>query len=61
MSSKERDLVAPLAQPSIKVFADGEQRGSRYFQVSNTQKHICGAKKVLAVVAEVRRAWKRYR
>jgi len=33
MSSKERDLVAPLAKPSIKVFADGEQRGSRYFQV----------------------------
>ena len=40
MSSKECDLIAPLTQPSIKAYADGEQHGSRYFQVSNMQKHI---------------------
>ena len=56
MSSEERDLIAPLAQPSIKVFPDGEQRGGRYFHASSMHKPIyvgeTWAKKVSSVVAE---------
>ncbi|KAG1741429.1 uncharacterized protein EDB91DRAFT_328571 [Suillus paluster] len=40
MSPEERDLIAPLAQPSLKVFAEGEELPSRYSTVSNMQRPI---------------------
>jgi hypothetical protein len=56
MSLEERDLMAPLAQPSLKVFAEGEELGSGYFTGPDMQTPIyvgeTWAKKVMAVVAE---------
>ncbi|KAG0708013.1 hypothetical protein DFH29DRAFT_562133 [Suillus ampliporus] len=34
MSPEERDLIAPLAQPSIKVFPRGEERPNQYFHAA---------------------------
>jgi hypothetical protein len=56
MSPEERDHIAPLAQPSVKVFAEGEEVGGRYFTVLDMHKPIyvgeTWAKKVLPVIAE---------
>ncbi|OJA10098.1 hypothetical protein AZE42_07535 [Rhizopogon vesiculosus] len=56
MSPEERDLMAPLAQPSMNVFAEGEERSDRYFTAFDTQTPIyvgeTWAKKVMPVVAE---------
>jgi hypothetical protein len=56
MAPDERDLIAPLAQPFIKVFAEGEELGCRYFTAFETQKPIyvgeTWANKVLPVLAE---------
>ncbi|KAG2130490.1 hypothetical protein BD769DRAFT_634314 [Suillus cothurnatus] len=35
MLPEERDLIAPLTQPSIKVFAQGEQLPRRYFTTTD--------------------------
>ncbi|KAG1741431.1 uncharacterized protein EDB91DRAFT_1130369 [Suillus paluster] len=40
MSSEERDLLAPFAQPSIKVFAEGEELPNRYFTAMRMGKPI---------------------
>ena len=56
MSPEERDRIAPLAQPSVRVFAEGEEVGARYFTALDMQKPIyvgeTWAKKVLPMVAE---------
>ena len=56
MSPEERDHIAPLAQPSVKVFAEGEEVSDRYFTVLDKHKPIyvgeTWAKKVLPVIAE---------
>jgi hypothetical protein len=56
MSPDERNLIAPLAQPFIKVFAEGEELGCRYFTAFDWQKPIyvgeTWANKVLPVLAE---------
>ena len=56
MSSEERDLIAPLAQPSMKVFAEGEERCGRYFTALDVRHPIyvgdtC-TNKILPMVAE---------
>ncbi|KAG0708003.1 hypothetical protein DFH29DRAFT_844028 [Suillus ampliporus] len=59
MSPEERDLLAPFAQPSIKVFAEGEQLPHRYFTLTGPQRPIyvgdTWAKKVLPMTAEGQR------
>ncbi|KAG2135328.1 hypothetical protein DEU56DRAFT_949282 [Suillus clintonianus] len=59
MSPEERDLIAPLAQPSIKVFPKGEELLRRYFTGTDMQRPIyvgdTWVKKVLPMVAEGQR------
>ena len=56
MSPEERDLIAPLAQPSMKVFAEGEERCGRYFTALDVRQPIyvgdTWTNKVLPMVAE---------
>ncbi|KAG2135331.1 hypothetical protein DEU56DRAFT_807650 [Suillus clintonianus] len=57
MSPEERDLLAPFAQPSIKVFAKGEELYARYFSDIVTEEQLiyagdAWAKKVLSLTAE---------
>ncbi|KAG2135329.1 hypothetical protein DEU56DRAFT_901841 [Suillus clintonianus] len=59
MLPEERDVIAPLAQPSIKVFPKGEELLHRYFIGTDMQRPIyvgdTWAKKVLPMVAEGQR------
>jgi hypothetical protein len=56
MAPDERNLIAPLAQPFIKVFAEGEELGGRYFTAFDGQNPIyvgeTWANKVLPVLAK---------
>ncbi|KAG2135330.1 hypothetical protein DEU56DRAFT_807644 [Suillus clintonianus] len=56
MSLEERDLLAPFAQPSIKVFAKGEELNGRYFSAFGMEERIyvgeTWANKVLPLTAE---------
>ncbi|OJA18898.1 hypothetical protein AZE42_12454, partial [Rhizopogon vesiculosus] len=58
MSPEERDAIAPLAQPSIKVFAKGEELRLRYFTSGDMRQPIyvgdTWVNKVLPVAAEGR-------
>jgi len=40
MSPEEHDHFAPLAQPSVKVFDEGEVVGGRYFTGLNMKEGI---------------------
>ncbi|KAG0708012.1 hypothetical protein DFH29DRAFT_562124 [Suillus ampliporus] len=54
MSPEQRDFIAPFAQPSIKVFAKGEELTNRYFTDMQRPIYVgdTWAKKVLSVAAE---------
>ncbi|KAG2064707.1 hypothetical protein BDR04DRAFT_1122396 [Suillus decipiens] len=56
MLPEERDLIAPLAHPSVKVFAQGEERPRRYYAGANHRYPIyvgdTWVKKVLPVAPE---------
>jgi len=56
MSPEERDLIAQLAQPSMKVFAEGEERCGRYFTALDVRHSIyvgdTWTNKVLPMVAK---------
>jgi hypothetical protein len=60
MSPEERDLIAPLAQPYMRVFANGEELYNRYFNgngVQQAQPIYVGDtwfNKVLSVATEAR-------
>ncbi|KAG0708001.1 hypothetical protein DFH29DRAFT_871255 [Suillus ampliporus] len=59
MSPEERDLLAPFTQPSIKVFAKGEELPGRYFIDADMEQPIyvgdTWINKVLSVVGEGQR------
>ncbi|KAG2036007.1 hypothetical protein BDR03DRAFT_961029 [Suillus americanus] len=59
MLPEERDLIAPLTQPSVNVFAKGEEIPRRYFTSGDTRYPIyvgdTWVKKVLPMVAEGQR------
>ncbi|KAG1815194.1 uncharacterized protein BJ212DRAFT_1300357 [Suillus subaureus] len=59
MLPEERDLIAPLTQPSIKVFAKGEELPRRYFTGGDMRYPIyvgdTWVKKVLPITAEGQR------
>ncbi|KAG1717470.1 hypothetical protein EDB19DRAFT_1260961 [Suillus lakei] len=59
MSPEERDLIAPLTQPSIKVFAKGEELQRRYLNGADMRGPIyvgdTWVKKVLPMAAEGQR------
>jgi hypothetical protein len=56
MSPEERDLITPLAQPSIEVFAEEEELRSRYFTVHDVRRPIyvgdIWVNKILPMLAE---------
>jgi hypothetical protein len=60
MLSEERDLIAPLTQPSIKVFTQGEQLPRRYFTTTDKPEYPIyvgdtWVRKVLPMAAEGQR------
>jgi hypothetical protein len=59
MLPEERDLIAPLTQPSIKVFAKGEELPRRYSHDIDTRYPIyvgdTWVRKVLPMAAEGQR------
>ncbi|KAG0708004.1 hypothetical protein DFH29DRAFT_994630 [Suillus ampliporus] len=54
MSPEQRDFIAPFAQPSIKVFAKGEELTNRYYTGRQRLIYVgdTWAKKMLSVAAE---------
>ncbi|KAG1779474.1 hypothetical protein EV702DRAFT_1195422 [Suillus placidus] len=59
MLPEERDLIAPVTQPSIKMFAKGEELPRRYFAGTDMSRPIyvgdTWVKKVLPMIAEGQR------
>jgi len=58
MSPEQRDLIAPLAQPYVGVFANGEELYNRYFTGNDVQQPVYVGdtwfNKVLSVATEAR-------